>query len=173
MRKPTLKQLEKCETMEDLEALNIGQVVGDICPRGGGLGFYRQDIARMFKMHEVDFPRFFGAGCNYLGGGVRGSIFPSGYNRDSAPDDKTRALLDAIQAACVRVYEAAEGSLNDDTDADGEPNWDGQATKAARAQRARVHARFTKGAAMRQRGRSASIGRLLSMGSAGTLGAAF
>ena len=128
--KLSIPKINKVKTITDLENLGIGSVYCDISERGGGLGFYSSDVANTVGVRESDIPRKFGAGCNYLGGGVRGAIFASDFN--SAVTGRKRQLLEAIAEACKRAYENAEGSMNDDEDEDGEPNWEASATKCAR-----------------------------------------
>jgi len=126
----TLTQLKKVFTLEDLEALNIGRVTYEVGGRGGYVGFYTSTIAQHFRVNPDYFPNKFGAYVNYLGGGVRGSITPSTFDK-RVPKYKTN-LLNALTAACVRVYENLEGELNEEEGEDGETNWDALATKAAR-----------------------------------------
>ena len=130
----TLKKIRKVQTVEDLENLGIGQVAYEISHRGGGIGFRAKDVANALDIEEYYLPRKFGAGCNYLGGGVRSSIFPSDY-ADEITGKKKRELLNAIAEACVRVYENIENDsgLNDEGD-DNEPNWEARATYGARQQ---------------------------------------
>ena len=128
----TIKELKKIKTYDDLEASKIGQVYADISHRGGGIGFYAADVARAFDVQSNDLPGKFGAGCNYLGGGIRGAIFPSTFS--SRITGKKAALLEALAAACVRVYKDVENenSLNDEEDPDGDINWDAKATNGIR-----------------------------------------
>ena len=128
----TIKQLKKINTYEDLEALRIGRVVCEISHRGGGVGFYAEDVAEAFDVDKLYLPGKFGAGCNYLGGGIRGSIFPSGFSNKIT--GRKADLLTALSEACVRVYEDIENesALNDDEYPDGDINYDAQATKGAR-----------------------------------------
>ena len=129
---PNLKAIKKARTLADLQDLNVGPVTADLGHRGGGVGFRGSDVAAYVGVEESDLPRFYGAYCNYLGGGVRGSINPSGYNKD-VPAAKA-AVLDALAAAAVRAYKSAEDEdgLNEEADADGETNWDALATAASR-----------------------------------------
>ena len=98
-----ISNLKKVKTYEDLEELGIGRIICNISYRGGNLGFSGSDVAREFDIAEGDLPRNFGAGCNYLGGGLRGSIFASDYS-DRVTGKKAR-LLDELGKACIRVYE--------------------------------------------------------------------
>jgi hypothetical protein len=127
-----LKQVRESKTVKDLKALGIGLVVVEVSSRGGGVGFSGSDVAKALGIAVWDVPRRFGAGCNYLGGGVRGSIFPSGFNQSIT--GKKAVILEALSHACVRAYENAEDEcgLNDDYE-EGETNWDAAATKASRA----------------------------------------
>lgn len=128
----TLKQLKKVKTYEDLEGLGIGRVYCDISHRGGGVGFYGSDIANTFEVSEGDLPGKFGAGCNYLGGGLRGSIFTSDFS-NRITGRKARLLV-GLAKACVRVYKNIENEceLNNEEYPDGDTNWDAIGTKAQR-----------------------------------------
>jgi hypothetical protein len=101
MRK--LAELKKVKTYDDLEGLGIGRVYCDISYRGGGVGFYGSDIARVFEVSEGDLPGKFGAFCNYLGGGLRGSINASDFS--DRITGKKRRLLEELAEACVRAYD--------------------------------------------------------------------
>ena len=126
-----LKELKKIKTYEDLEALGIGRVYCDIGGRGGGIGFYSADVANHFEVSEGDLPNKFGAGCNYLGGGIRGSIFGSTFS-DRITGRKAK-LLKTLAEACVRVYNYVENdnSMNEEETA-GETNWEAKGTNSAR-----------------------------------------
>ena len=126
-----LKKIKEVNTFEDLENLGIGRVYCDISHRGGGIGFYSSDIASAFEVNEFDLPNKFGAGCNYVGGGIRGSIFPSGFSK--AISKKKAAILNALANACARVYKNIEDqdNLNEEENEDG-TNWDAAATNGAR-----------------------------------------
>ena len=129
----TIKDIKAAESVKDLEALGIGKVSCNLGHRGGGLGFYNADIANIVDVPECDIPAKFGAGCNYLGGGLRGSIFPSSYS-DRIKDSKKIKLLDSIADACVRVYRNIENDngLNEEEYPDGDTNWEAIGTKRAR-----------------------------------------
>lgn len=131
------KTLDKIKTHEDMLAFakkhNIN-LTWDIGYRGGGYGAYAESLARYLKISPEDLPRKYGCGCNYLGGGVRGSIFVSGYNNDLQKKEKVKEFLDAFAEACKRAYEDLENQsgLNDDYDSDGDTNWEARATKSSR-----------------------------------------
>lgn len=112
-----IAELKKVKTYEDLEQLGIGNVYCDISYRGGGVGFYGVDVARALDISEGDIPGKFGAYCNYLGGGLRGSINSSGFNDNlwnSVTRNKAR-LLEELARACVRVYDYIDNeSVEDD-----------------------------------------------------------
>jgi len=127
----TVKQLEKVNSIEQLEKLGIGNVAVEIGSRGGGLGFYQSDVAKALNVPAQYLPNKYGAGCNYLGGGVRGAIFASGYSKHIT--GKKANLLDALAAACIRAYKNAEdGAGMNDEEEEGETNWDAKATNAVR-----------------------------------------
>lgn len=128
----TIKELQAVQTIKDLEALGIGSIYCDISHRGGGVGFYGSDVAEHFNVDSVYLPRHFGAGCNYLGGGLRGTIFPSNFS-DKIKGTKAN-LLKELANACVRAYQNDEDGtgLNDDEYPDGETNWEALGTKMTR-----------------------------------------
>ena len=125
-----LKDIRNAQSIEDLEALGLGRIDCDISYRGGGIGFYGSEVAEVIGVNVNDLPRKFGAGCNYLGDGVRGSIFPSGFNQSIV--GRKRQLLEAISEACIRVYQNIEDEASMNDDSEDEPNWDAKATKASR-----------------------------------------
>lgn len=130
--KDLLKKIKAANSIEDLYALGIGRVEVDISYRGGGVGFYGSDVANFFGINPEYLPREYGAGCNYLGGGIRGSIFPSGYSKN-VPANKA-SLLDELAKACVRAYKNAEdeSGMNEEESEDGEVNWDAKASNLSR-----------------------------------------
>lgn len=130
--KKLISQIKKANTIDELKSLKIGNVYSEISHRGGGIGFYSSDVAIRFDVDEYNLPGKFGAGCNYLGGGIRGSIFPSTFS-DRITGPKAEALNE-LAKACVRVYENIENEsgLNDDEYEDGDTNWEAKATKSCR-----------------------------------------
>ena len=98
-----IADLKKVKTYDDLEGLSIGRIICDISYRGGNIGFYGSDVANMFDVSEGDLPNKFGAGCNYLGGGLRGSIFGSDFS--GRITGRKARLLNELAEACIRVYE--------------------------------------------------------------------
>jgi len=126
----TLSKINKVNTLEELNSLGLGNVHYDIGYRGGGVGLYASNVAEYLKISTDMLPRYVGASCNYLGGGIRGSITSGGYN--DAITGRNAKVLDAISEACKRVYLFMEGDMNDEEYEDGETNWDAMATKSAR-----------------------------------------
>ena len=105
----TITKLKKINTFDELADLGIGKIHCDISHRGGGVGFYANDIVNYFGVAVEYLPRFFGAGCNYLGGGLRGAIFPSGFSdKIWEQSKKTARLLQELSNACIRVYKNIE-----------------------------------------------------------------
>lgn len=86
---------------------------------------------------EHYMPGKLGAYCNYLGGGMRGSIGVSTFHRNWSYDvpQELQDVMDAFLDMCRRAYQSMEDemNMNDETDEDGETNWDAIATNAARA----------------------------------------
>jgi hypothetical protein len=128
----TIEKLEAIQTLKELEELDIGILDINVGYRGGGLGFHNADIARVFDIDQSLLPNKVGAGCNYLGGGVRGSVYPSTFSEEI--EKNKLDILNALSNACVRVYTniETEDGLNNEVDDDGETNYDASATKAAR-----------------------------------------
>lgn len=98
-----MADLKKVKTYEDLQGLGIGKTICDISYRGGNLGFSSVDVARAFDVALEHLPCNFGAGCNYLGGGLRGSIFASNFSKEIT--GKKARLLEELGKACIRAYE--------------------------------------------------------------------
>ena len=106
----------------------------DISTRGGGVGLRAGYLIEQLASNGLTFaglenylPRCYGAGCNYLGGGVRGAIFASGFGKEIPV--KIASVLTELGALYVKRYGELDG-------ADEEPaadDWDAKATKAARA----------------------------------------
>ena len=128
----TKAELEKVSNLAELEKLGIGKVIVEVSHRGGGLGFSAVDIVKAFGVELKHLPPKFGAACNYLGGGVRGAIFASGFSNKVS--QKQAELLTALQEVCIRVYESVETEigLNSETYEDGGTNWNAEATKMSR-----------------------------------------
>lgn len=110
----------------------MGQARYVIGRRGGNFDFSGSAIAENLNISENDLPRNYGVYCNYLGGGIRGAICPSGYNKNIAP--RKARLLDELANLCKKmyVYMESEAGLLDAYDEDGEVNWDVEATMKAR-----------------------------------------
>jgi len=107
-----LKDLKKVQTYDDLEKLGIGRIICDISYRGGNLGFSGSDVSMAFDVSEYQLPRNFGAGCNYLGGGLRGGIFASDFSTEVT--GRKARLLEELGNACVRVYENIDNETIED-----------------------------------------------------------
>lgn len=126
------EELKHIFSLEELQALGIGEIVYDISHRGGDLGFYGRDVAAALDIEAHLLPKKLGAYCNYLGGGVRRHIFTSDYT-DTIEAEKTIEFLEELSSACARVYKNVEDDLglNDTGDGD-ETNWEALTTKTVR-----------------------------------------
>ncbi len=127
-----IRKFNKVQTYDDLKNLNIGNVFCDISHRGGNVGFASLDVAKYINVANHLLSRKVGAYCNYLGGGMRGSIVGSSYSGEIKSNK--REVLDALIDACKRVYKSIEDEchLNDEEYEDGDTNWDAIATKESR-----------------------------------------
>ena len=132
MKNIKISQLKKCNTIDDLEKLSIGNLTYEVGYRGGHLGYSSHSITDTLGISQNLLPNKVGVYVNYLGGGVRGSLIKSDYNNDIKGRD--RELLDELLNACYRAYMNMENEfgLNDEVDDEGETNWDALATKSAR-----------------------------------------
>lgn len=101
-----IKDLKKIKILQQLEKLNIGNIDIDISHRGGHLGFSGNDVADFFDIPYEYLPLNFGAYCNYLGGGIRGSIQSSTFFKGLyQTQPQVTRLLEELGKACIRVYE--------------------------------------------------------------------
>jgi len=124
----TLKEIRSIETVEDFERI-LFPLSWNVSYRGGSVGF-SADKLESIGISSSLLPHNNGAYCNYLGGGLRGSIYLSNYS--PAITGRKKQLLDAILNACKRIYLYLEAPLNEETDETGETNWDAIGTAAAR-----------------------------------------
>ena len=119
----------------DLE--DQGLAVYDIGYRGGNYGLAVNDFIDKFMPENIKvddiidmLPNKVGVYCNYLGGGLRGAITGGGYS-EKLPK-KLAKIVDDFVKLCRQRYMEMEDGLNDETDEDGETNWDAVGTKASR-----------------------------------------
>lgn len=149
--KVSVKDIRKCKTIGQLSQIGLVGLDYDVSYRGGYVGFIASAISKQFNIDINLLPKKIGAYCNYLGGGVRGTIAGSDYNERIT--GRKRIVLDAIIEACKRAYlnlengygmnvkfergfnaefeDAFEGEFeNEET----EMNWEEYATKEARKQ---------------------------------------
>lgn len=123
--KITIKQLKQVETIEDLQSLGLGRVTYDIGNRGGHVAIYSSDISQNMGIPDHQMTNKVGVYCNYLGGGVRGSLVGSEVFR--VGDKRKRRILEELIEACRRAYLFAEEESNMFED-----EWNEAATNAAR-----------------------------------------
>lgn len=128
----TLKALRAVHTIEELEELNIGNLQYDIGYRGGYIGFSGSHVAEALGIPEWQLTGKVGAYVNYLGGGIRGSVCVSEF--DKVENNRKAALVAALVEACKRAYINAENevSMNEEVYDDDETNWEAVGTNAAR-----------------------------------------
>jgi len=124
------------KSLYDLE--NRGLVDYEVGYRGGNYGLCVADFIKKFipeRLDDVDniaemLPNKVGVYCNYLGGGLRGSIIGGGYS-EKLPK-RLAKIVDKFVKLCRQRYAELEDGLNDEVDEDGETNWDAIGTKASR-----------------------------------------
>lgn len=127
----TLRALNSANTIEDLTNLGMGRPRYDISHRGGYIAFTFSDVCDAFDIEEWQLPNKVGVYCNYLGGGIVGSLLISEYSK--VPAGRKARKVEALLEACRRAYMNAERDLYsfDDDDEDSY-KWERQATEAAR-----------------------------------------
>jgi len=111
-----------------------GDLIVNIGGRGGNLGAAAEVVFSALKIPETylaNVPPKLGVVCNYLGGGIRGAIFPSAtlaeFTAHGLPATYAKRLAEFCNA-CIERYQELENEtgLNDDNDEN--PNWDAKAT---------------------------------------------
>jgi len=122
----------KMQDIYDLEDENL--MNWDIGYRGGTYGISVDDFLNRFMIDEdmADLlPNKIGAYCNYLGGGLRGSVCVSSYS-EKLPK-KLAKIIDEFTELCRQRYLEIENEmlLNDEGTED-DPNWDAMGTNASR-----------------------------------------
>ena len=124
-----------------LEEEESGRIDYDISYRGGHYGLKAEAVVDFLfagKSEEIKsqfiewLPNKVGASCNYLGGGLRGAITGSDYDRE-LPGYAAK-LIDKFCAECKNRYNEIENStgLNEEEYEDGETNWDAIGSNASR-----------------------------------------
>ena len=125
-----------------LELEQENRIEYEISHRGGTYGAAAGDvITALFptlsddKAQEIEnfLPSKVGVHCNYLGGGLRGTINRSDYAKELPA--KYAKRIDSFTRECKARYLAIENGagLNDAEDADGETNWEAIGTNKSRA----------------------------------------
>lgn len=109
----------------DLE--DSGDVIYDISHRGGNYGVSASklgDIIPKLGGWADNLPKNVGAYCNYLGGGLRGSICMSDFD-SRIPKTLANEIVKFTKACKQRYLDIENGTgLNDETYPDGDTNWD-------------------------------------------------
>jgi hypothetical protein len=127
-----LKAINAIQTPEDFDSILPLDTI-QVSHRGGHVGFFGASLSSFLDIPINLLPGNAGAYCNYLGGGLRGSIQLSTYS--SKITGRKKIILNALLNACKRVYiniETASG-LTSETDDDGQTNWENTGTNACRA----------------------------------------
>lgn len=122
----TKTEQNKCQKIaRDIwkEAEEENKINAEISYRGGGIGIMagwlsgRLADKDLIKHDDIDYikarlPRYVGAGCNYLGGGIRGSICMSGMDESIWENFKKAAeVLTQVQKIAVEKYKNEEQEL--------------------------------------------------------------
>lgn len=139
------KFLDRCRQNDLKVGIDTFNVV-DVGYRGGTLGMYSENLIKEFiapiigldydEIAEIHswLPTKIGCYCNYLGGGIRGSVSKSDYDvliGEKYPEVKE--LIDGYLDLCLEFYEKIEEDANlNDEDYDDDINWDAVATNNVR-----------------------------------------
>ncbi len=114
----------------------------DISYRGGTYGAAADKVVATlfstliaYRQYEIVqmLPNKVGVHCNYLGGGLRGTINRSDY--DKKMPAKYAKRLDAFTRECKKRYLEIENctGLNEEEYPDGDTNWEAMGTNRSRA----------------------------------------
>jgi hypothetical protein len=117
-----------------LECEENNSIDYDISHRGGHYGLNAESVVNFLFEKKDDatkekllgwLPSKIGAFCNYLGGGLRGSINGRG-NYDELLPSYAKDLIDKFAQCCKERYLEIENAsgLNEEEDENGETNWD-------------------------------------------------
>lgn len=128
---------EAIETSETSVIRNNYDIEYEVGHRGGYITVRSGRVLELLNIPEKYLgliPRKIGAGCNYLGGGVRGAVFSlSGaeYHKHGVPLVYALRLQRAGEVLKEKYIEMEDG-MNNETYEDGDTNWDAMATNASR-----------------------------------------
>ena len=128
MKIADIKTIQTPEDFENVTGFPLDTI--EVSHRGGGVGFSCFNAEKYLEIDSNLLPRNNGVYCNYLGGGLRGSLCLSDYS--SKIIGRKKQLFDAILQACKRIYLYLESPYNQDTDENGDINWDARGTAACR-----------------------------------------
>lgn len=127
------------EQLKNLE--EEGKIECDISYRGGYYKIPKTLAEELVGAEKYDLdcylPSYVGAGCNYLGGGIRGSIFSTGdasvFIDNNVPYKYAIRLEKLCKAAMIRYEEIEnEMGLNEIYNEEGERNFEAEGTMKAR-----------------------------------------
>jgi hypothetical protein len=109
---------------------NEGRAIYDVGYRGGSFGFSSGDVVDALFPSISDetrekvlgfMPGMFGAYCNYLGGGLRGALIGSSFDREMP--EKYAGPLRIFARVCVTRYKEIEDEMGLNADyEDGDTN---------------------------------------------------
>jgi len=135
--------MKNSRTVSDIvsELLEENRIQYDISHRGGtygaDAGYVVKALFPTLEQEKIDeivnmLPRKVGVHCNYLGGGLRGALVRSDY--DKAMPAKYAKRIDSFTRECKARYLAIENGegLNDETYPDGDTNWEAMGTNKVR-----------------------------------------
>ena len=133
------KKITVREIVQNLE--NENRIQYKIGYRGGTYGANAGDVVSAlfstliaYRQYEIVqmLPNKIGVHCNYLGGGLRGSIIRSDYGKELPA--KYAKRIDSFTRECKRRYEEIENdnNLNNEEYPDGDTNWDAIGTNRSR-----------------------------------------
>jgi hypothetical protein len=120
-----VKAINEIESIDDLISMMETEIDYDISYRGGGIAINANYFLLQCGVAIEGCPDIFSVYCNYLGGGLRGSICT--FSIPESFKGEKRSILVAVQKMLRRVYADAENAfgLNDGS-------WEAQGTEACR-----------------------------------------
>jgi hypothetical protein len=123
-------------TMNDIYNLEDNRLIDyDINYRGGKYGISLDDFINNFMPDNEDIkdllPNKIGVYCNYLGGGLRGSICKSDFS-EKLPE-KYAKIVDSFTELCCQRYLEIEDEMELNEEGEGEEiNWEARGTNKCR-----------------------------------------
>lgn len=132
------RKIKDCYDIETLEEILDTRILYGISERGGYIKIKSYNLKKFIGNSYEKLPDYIGAGCNYLGGGVRGAIFNTFSNNDKLNlfSKKNQLFLRTLTNKLTDLYNDIESELGlqCEEDEEGNTDWNNSATNSVRKQ---------------------------------------